>query len=288
MDNIEQAQEAPAEPAAQPDTPGAASRVTAFLKQRSQSVGQALPRLGLFLFILLTPLLITGYPAYYISVRLLDYAAASTIEAKLKDIEITTVTAESRDTALFSERRHIEVSYTFSTDDRREYVAVQQVSWPAPGLSRKLESLYEPGDPFILYRMPNQEILIDQDVAKATFLWLTGLMALVFAASTLFFLEWKRLHRLKPGIMPPVPLATAKSIGIAQLVALIIAGVQAVIVAHAPITIPMGLYLGIYWGVVVFLSVLLRLLVFESEAPSAPPEAERDRGRQGDSRNRAE
>lgn len=285
MDNIEQAQETATDPAAQPATPGAASRVTAFLKQRSLSMGRALPRLGLFLFILLTPLLITGYPGYYIGTKLLDYAAASTIEAQLKGFEITTVTAESRDTALFSERRHIEVSYTFSTDERREIIAVQQVSWPAPGLSRKLESMYEPGDPFVLYRMPNQTILIDQDVAKATFLWLTGLMALVFFASTLFFLEWKRLNRLKPGIMPPVPLATAKSIGIAQLAALIIAGVQAVIVAHAPITIPMGLYLGIYWGVVIFLSLLLRLLVFESTPAPAKPEEEQERPR---GRTRAE
>lgn len=280
-ENAPPAQEATTETPAPAARPGAASRARDFLLTRGRAIGHTLPRLGLFLFILLTPLLVTGYPAYYIADKLLDYAAATSIEATLKDIEVTTVTAEGREGSLFSDRRHIEVSYTFRTEDRRELVAVQHESWPAPGLARKLDNLYEPGDPFVLYRMPNGQLRLDQEVAKATFLWLTGLMALAFLGSTLFFLEWKRLHRLKPAIMPTAPLATAKSLGIAQLVALSIACVQAVVIAHAPITVPMGLYLGIYLGVVAFLTVLLRLLVFESApvAAAAPQEDERDRPR---------
>lgn len=278
MENEQEHQEKAADTV--PETPGVAKRISAQMLARGRAVGQALPRLGLFAFILLTPLLITGYPAYFITAKLLDYAAATTVEAKLKDIEIKTVTAEGRDTSLFSDRRHIEVVYSFRAENRKNYVAIQHVSWPAPGLQRKMDHLYEPGDTFILYLMPNDDILLDQDVAKDSFLWLTALMGLIFAAFTLFFLEWKRLYRLKPNVMPPVPLATAKSLGIGQLTALILAIVQAMIVAHAPVTIPIAAYLGIYWGVVIFLSLLLRLLLFENPAPEPEPEQDPAKSRQ--------
>lgn len=279
MENEQENQEKTADPS--PETPGVAKRVSAQMLSRGRAIGQALPRLGLFAFILLTPLLITGYPAYFVTAKLLDYSAATTVEAKLNNIEIKTVTADGRDTSLFSDRRHIEVAYAFSAEDRKNYIAIQRVSWPAPGLQRKMDQMYEPGDTFILYLMPNNDILLDEDVAKDKFLWLTVLMGLIFAAFTLFFLEWKRLYRLKPNIMPPVPLATAKSIGIGQLTALIIAIVQAVIVAHAPVTIPIAIFLGIYWGVVIFLSLLLRLLLFENPAPEPEPEQDHARNRQG-------
>lgn len=275
MENEQDNQEKAADPT--PETSGVAKRISAQMLARGRAVGQALPRLGLFAFILLTPLLITGYPAYFVTAKLLDYAAATTVEAKLNDIEIKTVTTDGRDSSLFSDRRHIEVAYSFRAENRKHYVAIQRVSWPAPGLQRKMDQMYEPGDTFILYLMPNEDILLDQEVAKDSFLWLTALMGLIFAAFTLFFLEWKRLYRLKPNVMPPVPLATAKSIGIGQLTALILAIVQAVIVAHAPVTIPIAVYLGIYWGVVIFLSLLLRLLLFEN--PVAEPEPEQDQAK---------
>lgn len=278
MENEQENQEKPADPAL--ETSGVAKRISAQMLARGRAVGQALPRLGLFVFILLTPLLITGYPAYFATAKLADYSAATTVEAKLNNIEIKTVTADGRNTSLFSDRRHIEVAYAFRAEDRKNYIAIQRVSWPAPGLQRKMDQMYEPGDTFILYLMPNNDILLDQDVAKDKFLWLTVLMGLIFAAFTLFFLEWKRLYRLKPNIMPPVPLATAKSIGIGQLTALIIAIVQAVIVAHAPVTIPIAIFLGIYWGVVIFLSLLLRLLLFENPAPEPEPEPDHARNRQ--------
>lgn len=268
-----------AAPDTAPPKTGAKDRIFAFFIRGFHTVGHLLPKAGLLAFIVLTPLVITGYPAYVITSKLINYSTAKTVEAKLTGLNFTTITAEGRSSSIFSTKRHIDIVFTFRGEDNKNYVSTQSVSWPAPGLQRKMDDLYAIDDTFTLYDIPNEGIVIDQMVAKDTFLWLTVGMALIFAASALFFLEWKRLFRLKPKIMPPVPVATAKSFTIGQLIALIIATVQAAVIAHTPVTVPIALYLGIYWGIAIFLSLLLRLLVFESPEPLPEPEPEPERGR---------
>lgn len=245
------------------------------------ALGWLLPRLGLYLFMLAAPLVIVGYPAYMLVERLAAYAAAETVEAEFVDMEISKIRDLDNKSALFKSKGHIDVLLTFKAKDGKTYVSVLEKPWTSPGLKGKMEDQYQAGDPYTLYRMGDGTVHIDEDVAKDNFLLLTLLMGLVFIAYGLFALIRKRLSTQQPEIVHRATSATAKSLLVAQAVALLVAAFMAAVLAYQPVFIPDLLYLGGYWGIVVFLAISLRLLVFQPTPPEpvaeAPEEPEKPR-----------
>lgn len=217
------------------------------------------------------PLLLVAYPAWRIAARMLDYSAASTVEAKLTAIDIRTVEIGQDQASLFEARKHYDVVFDFEDDKEKQYAAMAEMSWPAPGLKRRLEDEYPAGDTYTLYLLPDQSVAMDAMVTRDSTYRLTGLMSLVFVASALFFMLWKRLARRWPSAMPRFPAATEKSIMLGQLIALVVAGLLAVAISFNPLAINTWLYAGGYWGLVAFISLSLRLLVFAdiAAAPAA-------------------
>ncbi len=245
---------------------------TASLRGTARSVGGFLPKLGLFLFMLALPLMLVAYPAYLLSARLLDYSRASTIDARLTSIEIRTVELGEDQTSLIEARKHYDVVFEFKGDKGQRYASVAEMSWPAPGLKRKLEDEYAVGDAYTLYLLPDHSVEMDEIVASDLFYRMTGLMGLAFLASALFFMLWKRLARRMPSVMPRFPSATQKSIMVGQLVTLVISGLLSVVVSISPLAIDCWLFAAVYWGLAAFISLSLRLLVFADAAPQPEPE----------------
>lgn len=232
-----------------------------------------LPRFGLLLFMTLTPLLLAAYPVYILAGRLVDYSAAEMVEAKYVGMDINT--EEGGDEPSSSAKKHIKVALAFEDDNGKKYVSVFEKSWPAPGLKRKLEDHYQSGDIYTLYLIHDKDIVTDDEVAKDTFRRLTCLMALVFMGSGLFFLLWHRLAVRMPQILPMGSLATAKSVMFGQLVTLLMASLLLAILSYSPIIVQPLMYLGAYWGLAIFISLSLRLLLFEEPHVPPPPEAEK-------------
>lgn len=237
--------------------------------------------LGLFLFMTILPLLLVAYPAYRIVPRLLDYASAISIEATLQRFDIHTVERDQDEVSWFESRKHIDVVFYFKDAQGTEYAAVIERPWPSPGLRRKLSDEYAAGDEYSLLRLPDQRVLMEEQVAKEGFMYLTILMALVFLASLPFFLLWKRLAQRQPDSMPAFPVAGAKSFMVGQLVALVLAGMLTFMMAYAPaVRVPPAFYLAGYWGLALFLAIALRLLVFDAPTPM-PPEVIKENGASG-------
>lgn len=259
-----------------PAAPSLAVRLRGHLSGGLRALFGLVPKVALLLFMLALPLALVAYPAYRMTGRLLDYSAASTVEAKLTDIDIRTVELGQDQTTLFEARRHYDVVFYLDGPKGQKYASAVEMSWPAPGLKRRLENQYPVGDAFTLYLMPDHAIELSDAVAKDAIYRLSGLMGLVFVAFAIFFMLWKRLSGRMPAIMPRFPVAIAKSFMIGQSVALAISGLLAVLLSFAPIAlISAELYVSAYWGVTLVISLMLRLLVFSNppQAAAATPEA---------------
>lgn len=229
------------------------------------------PAIGLFLFMVGLPLLLIAYPAYLVSGRLADYAAATTVEAKLMDIDIRTVELGQDQTTLFEARKHFDVVFYFQDAQQHKHAALVEMSWPAPGLKRKLSAQYPVGETYTLYRLSDQSVMVDDFVARSILYRMTALMALVLAATGLFFLLWKRLAARMAERMPAFPVAGAKSLMVGQLGTLVIAGLLDLLASGSPGMVTWPAYLGAYWGMVLLISLSLRLLVFAPPAPVVSP-----------------
>jgi hypothetical protein len=241
---------------------------------------QLLPRLGLHFFSLAVPLLIVGYPGYLLVSKLSDYAAADAIEAQFVGMDINRVKATEEKASLFKSKGHTEVALTFKAEDGKSYKAMVEKPWIAPGLKGKMEDEYVEGDAYTLYKTPDGRLHVESDFASANFLMLNLLMALALVAYLLFVLIRKRLSTQQPEIVHLASKATARSIGIAQLVALGLSGLLFAIVHYRGVFIPSLVYLGAYWSLVTLLALSLRLLVFPAEHPAPPPAPEKPQPRQ--------
>jgi hypothetical protein len=246
-----------------------------------KAVGALLPRMGLFLFISAIPLIIVAYPAYLIAPRLLDYPAATIVQAKLAGVEVKTIDSNDDQASFLKAKRYIAVDFSFEDGSGKKYITAVKKSWPSPGLKRKLDNQYEVGATYTLYLLEDKSVVLDEEVAKDKILRLTMLMGLFFVASVLLFLLWHRLVGRKPDILPGYPDAMAKSIMLGQLITLLLSAALAAMVAYSPtMVVPELMYLGAYGGLFVLLSLSLRLLVFEKKQPPAPePEPEKKQAR---------
>lgn len=227
------------------------------------AVGRLLPRLGLHLFLIALPLLTLAYPAFQIASRLLDFEAADTFEATLVRIEIRDVRDPDKKSSLFGPERHYDVVLSFAGEQGQKYIAIVQKSWPSPGLRRKMEAQYPPGDLYTLHRTPDQQILMESEVAKDTFAGLTALMGLLFAATLLYYMLRSRLASRMPAFLVPASTATARSVVVGQLVVLLLVALLVPVIALAPVVVPSLLFLGAYGAIALILCLSMRLLVFE-------------------------
>lgn len=255
-----------AEAEATPVKPAFSIRATA--RSAAQAAGRFLPRLGLHLFLIAVPVLILGYPALQIASRLLDYAATETFEATLVRIDIRDVRDPDKKSSLLGSHRHFDVVFSFAGEQGKQYLAIIQKSWPSPGLRRRLEAQYPPGDVHTLRRTSGNQILMESEVAKDSFAGMTTLMGLLFAASLLYYLLRSRLASRMPSVLPRASAATAKSVVFGQLITLLLAALFVPIIGLAPILVPPWLYFGAYGAISLILCLSLRLLVFEN-APAA-------------------
>lgn len=239
-----------------------------------KAIGNFLPRLGLYLFMLIIPLIITGYPAYTVASRLVDYSAAKTVEeAEFTGIDIKRVRHVDDDSLFFKSKGHTEVTLFFKTGNGERYFSVLKMPWVAPGLKREMNEQYQAGDLFTLYLLPEKEVVIDEEMTKDSLIRLTSLMGLILLASVLFVLIRIRLSITMPDILPTTSAATASSIIFGQLITLLVAAALTAVIAFQPVYVPdiLILYLGVYWGIVALLSLSLRLLLFEGPPPKVAP-----------------
>lgn len=227
------------------------------------AVGRFLPRLGLHLFLIALPVLMLGYPAFQIASRLLDYEAADTFEATLVRIDILDVRNPEKQSSLLGSDRHYDVVFSFDGVNGQKHVAIIQKSWPSPGLRRKMEAQYPPGELYTLHRMPGHQILMESEVAKDAFTGLTALMGLLFAATLMYYLLRSRLASRLPSYLSSASAATAKSVVFGQLIVLLLAALFVPIIGLSPVLVPSLLYLGAYGTIALILCLSLRLLVFE-------------------------
>ncbi|OIQ82528.1 hypothetical protein GALL_356790 [mine drainage metagenome] len=254
-----------------PARPGRMVIIASRMRGAARAVGGFMPELGLLLFMLAMPLILVAYPAWRMADRLVDYSAARTVEAKLTDIKVRIVEIGQDQASLFEARKHYEIAFEFQGEQGRKYLSTDEMSWPAAGLKGKLENQYPVGDTYTLYFLPDRSVVMEEMVARDSFYRLSGLMVLVFMASALFFMLWKRLAHRMPSNMPRFPAATENSIMLGQLVTLAIAGLWAAAMSVSPLVIHSWLFLAVYWGAVAFISLSLRLLVF-SDAADLPAE----------------
>jgi len=238
------------------------------------TVRARLVALGLFLFMAVISALIVAYPAYLVSARLFEYAAARTLEAELVSIDVRTVELGQDRTNVFEARKHFDVVFHFKDAQNKRYASLEEMSWPAPGLKRRLLAEHPLGETFTLYLMPDQSIVMDAYVARSAAMRLTLLMALVLAATVMVALLWHRLALRMPEKMPVYPSLGMKSFLLAQGIALLLAGGLAMLANVSPTIVAWPLYVGAYWGVVVLVGLTLRLLVLAPSAAPAPPPVE--------------
>lgn len=273
MAEQEENQESEAAEAA-PEKPRRLAAFTAVGGRVAKSLGGLLLKLAVFLFLLVLSFGLFAYPAYRLSLRIIDYAQAHTVEAKLGSIDIRMVEVGQDQVSLFESRKHYDVVFEFKGDKGQKYSSVSEVSWPAPGLKRKLENQYQTGETYTLYLLPDQSVSLDDAVAKDSINRLTGLMGLVFLGLLVLSMLWKRLARRMPALMPKFREATTKSLLLAQLIVLIISGVMVGLVSVNPLPITPWLFAAVYWGLTLFICLALRLLVFEEAAPETAPAPE--------------
>lgn len=238
--------------------------------------GKLMPKFGLFLFIVAIPGLLAAYPAYILSSHLKTYSSALPVKANLAGFEIKTIDSGEKELGLFEPRKHVEVTFSFRTGGGTLYTSVVRKSWPAPGLKRKLSEVYAEGDDVTLYRLADNNVVMEELVAREIILRLTTLMALLFVFSTLAFLMWKRLAAKMTETLSRFPDATFKSIAYGQLITLLLAGLVTGMTFIRPFLVPVSWYLGAYLGLAALLGLSLRLLAFE-EPPQPAPETEGDR-----------
>lgn len=234
------------------------------------SCGKLLARFGLYAFLVLLATLIIAYPAYLLVAPLHGYAEAERFEATLQRIDIHDI----RDTEkpLFGSNRHFDIVFSFAAQGKKTYLATVHQSWPAPGLRRKLEGQYSAGESYTLYRVAGGELLLEDRMAVDTFLRLTALMGLILLASLVYYpLKLRLAGRMRAQLGTP-STATAKSVLLGQLLALLIASAFSLLIYAAPLVVPIWLYLGAYWMLALLLCLSLRLLVFEDPPPPPSPE----------------
>ena len=266
------------EEAAAPDKPKGVS-IGSILLGMLKAIGSFLPRLGLYLFMIIIPLIITGYPAYLVASRLVDYSAAKIVEeAEFTAIDIKRVRHADDGSLFFKSKGHTEVTLFFKTGPGERYFSVLEMPWVAPGLRREMNEQYQAGDLFTLYLLPDEEVVTDEEMTKDSLIRLTSLMGLIFIASVLLVLIRIRLSATVSDILPAASTATANSIIFGQLITLMIAAALTAVVTFQPIFVPniLILYLGAYWGIAALLSLSLRLLLFENPPPEPVPEKSDD------------
>lgn len=234
------------------------------------SCSKLLTKFGLYAFLVLLATLIIAYPAYLLVAPLHGYAHAESLEATLQRIDIHDV----RDTEkpLFGSNRHFDIVFSFAAENKKTYTATVHQSWPAPGLRRKLEGQYTAGESYTLYRTPGGELLLEDHMAVDAFLHLTALMGLILLASLVYYpLKLRLAARMREQLGTP-SAATAKSVLLGQLLALLMACAFGLLLYAAPVVVPIWLYLGAYWTLALLLCLSLRLLVFEDPPPPPPLE----------------
>lgn len=261
---------------------GRAQKLRNFVAGVGHFFGKWLPRLGLFVFVLMLPALVIGYPGYLGATRLIDFVTSEQVTAKLSGIDLNTVEPSGDQEGFFKEKRHIEVSFHFKMADGKRMVAKASHSWPSPGLKRKLEEQYEIGEEYTLYMTKLNGIMTEEDAAIKMFYWMTALMALVMLGSAMMLMIWVRLLSKVPDVLPTISSATVRSLIYGQLIALFIAMAMSVIISQRPTVIPPVLYFGAYAGVALLMVLALRLLAFG--VVSAPPEKAEADENEGDAK----
>lgn len=242
--------------------------------------GRLIPRLGLFVFILILPALLVGYPGYLAVTNLMDYTTAGQITAKLTDIEVNTVEQSSDQEGFFKAKRHIEAIFHFETEDKKKLVSKVIHSWPSPGLKRKLGEQYEVGETYTLYQTKLNDVLTEEAAAIKMFYWMTSLMGLLLLASSLMLMLWKRLLSKVPDVLPVISDALVRSLIYGQLIAIFIAMSMAVIISQRPMVVPPVLFFSAYLGVALLMVLSLRLLAFGVTA-QMPEKADQDENENG-------
>ncbi|MBU3736540.1 MAG: hypothetical protein FGM62_06135 [Methylobacterium sp.] len=256
--------------------PGRPAGVQVLLNRLGLAVFSALCKLGLFVFMLFLPGILLSYPAYLTGARLWDYEAARVVEAKLERIEINTVEHDQDRSTWLESRKHIDITFYFTSARGEKLASVSEHGWPAPGLKRRLQEQYQPGDEFSLYILPDQSIVKDIDLAVSQFYRMTILMGLLFLAMLMAAMIWKRLLHQMPQSLPEFPQAGLNSFLAAQAIVLLVAALFAWINSFSTMLVPITWFLAAYWGMTALLTLTLRLLVFSPPPVSAPAATERE------------
>lgn len=242
----------------------------ALLNQLVLAVFSVLSKFGLFVFMLFLPGMLLSYPAYLTGARLWEYQAARVVEAKLERIEINTVEHDQDRSSWLESRKHIDITFYFTSARGEKLASVSEHGWPAPGLKRRLQEQYQPGDEFSLYILPDQSIVKDIDLAVSQFYRMTILMGLLFLASLMATMIWKRLLHQMPQSLPEFPQAGLNSFLTAQAIVLLVATLFSWINSFSTMLVPNTWYLAVYWGMTGLLTLTLRLLVFTPPPVPAP------------------
>lgn len=243
----------------------------------AKAAGGLLQKAGLYLFIVLLPLAITGYPAYLIVHELAQSADATTVEATLTDIDINRVPDGETDFFLIKSKGHTNVTLSFQGKDGRKYRTVIEKPWTAPGLRKQMDTQYRDQETFTLYLTKDGKAQIDEQVAGTRMTLLSLLMALVLLASAMAIFLRHRLADRMPSLVSHESAANSRSIIYGQLTSLLAAFAFTVLMYYAPepVVVSNTIFLGIYWGVAVLVGISLRLLVFQNPSPP-PPEPEEE------------
>lgn len=271
-------------PATETETaPGKLTSATAMAVRGLKATGGLMQKAGVYLFMLLLPLVVVGYPAYLLVLELEQSAATATVEATLSTIDIQRVKDDGSGYFLFKSKGYTEVTLSFKGADGRNYRTFIEKPWTAPGLRKQMEAKYGDQESFTLYLTKEGKAQLGEQVASTRMTLLSLLMLLVlFVTVTAIFLRHRLAERI-PSLVSHESAANARSIIYGQLTAQMLAFVFAVLMYYVPepVVVSGPIFLGVYWGVAMLTGLSLRLLVFQNPPPP-PPEPEekpRERGR---------
>jgi hypothetical protein len=244
-----------------------------------KATGGLLQTAGLYFFMLLLPLVITGYPGYLIVNQLVQSARLTPVEAKLANIDINRVQDGESGLGLFKSKGHTDVTLLFKGVDGKKYSTMIEMPWTAPGLRKQMDEKYGERESFTLYVSKDGVAQIDEQVAGSRMMLLSMLMALVLATTAMAIFLRHRLSERMSSLVSHESAANARSIIYGQLATLVVAFLFAVVMHYTPLVVTYEIFFGAYWGVAILLGVSLRLLVFQNPPPPPPPVEEDPRER---------
>lgn len=267
------------QPAAEEHAKASSGKLLKAATHGLRAAGGLAQTLGLYFFMLLLPLAITGYPGYFIVHELMQSAKATTVEAVLANIDINKVQDGESGLGLFKSKGHTDVTLSFKGEDKKKYAVVIQMPWTAPGLRKQMESKYGERESFTLYVSKEGVAQLDEQVAGTRMVMLSVLMALVLVTSALAIFLRHRLAERMPSLVSHESAANARSIIYGQLMALVTAFLFTVVLHFTPLVVTSEIFLGAYWGLAILIGISLRLLVFQNPPPPPPPVEEDQRDR---------